>query len=338
MKTLHRNLVQDILKHILFFLLLFYLLYAISDYSAHIQEFFKSQSIPVNKVLLYYFHQLIKQLHLLLPLALLITSMKILIALNRNFELVALQSAGLSLQKIAAPFFMAGIICTTLLYISGESLYPRAERQIELFQNHYLSSAKKGGKKIQGRDLVDGTKIIYQAYDAEKKEFSDLYWVKSLDDIWYAKTMKLDQTGQFVDHFLRNERQQLEKIASFSEIPLPALSLKIQEPIDESQLSLKQLFSMHPDEKVRTQIWLKLLQPLLPLIIITAIIPFCTAFARDKRHLFTFALALFSFFAFFSIMNACAILSESGTLPPYLALLPFPLALELFFLVRWIKN
>ncbi|MDX8431462.1 MAG: LptF/LptG family permease [Candidatus Algichlamydia australiensis] len=337
MKTLNRHLLLDIFKHIFFFLLLFYIFLVISDYSAHIQEFFKNRHIPLQEISLYYLCQLIKQLPILIPLSLLIASMKILISMNRHFEIVALQSAGVSKRKIALPFLIAALCCTSFLYISTEFFLPNAEKMITSFQKSHLTSGKKSRKKIQERDLVDGSKLIYQRYDPTTKTFYDLYYVKNLDDIWYAKTMKLSKEGTLVDHFARNEKRQLEKIESFTTFSLPLTTLKIQKQKSEEDLPIRKLWKMRHEEKAQTQIWLKLMLPLLSLIIVTAIVPTATSFARDKRHLTTFALSLFGFFAFFSIMNAGAIIGESGTLPPYLAVLPFPIALELYFLLRWIK-
>lgn len=338
MKLLNRKLFFDIGKHILLFLLLFYIFIVVSDYSAHIQEFVKNRSIPAQEIALYYLCQLIKQLHILLPLSLLITSMKILISMNRNFEIVALQSAGVSLRKLARPFFFAGLFCTSLLYLNTEFLGPKAEQNITTFQHRFLTRAKKSRKKIQERDLVDGTKLIYQSYDPKTEEFFDLYWIKSLDEIWYAKSMHRCKGGVFVDHFVRNEEQKMERLNSFLTYTLPIPTLKIQKPLIIENLPIRKLLKLPRDEKVQTQIWFKLLMPLFSLMIITAIIPLSASFARDKHHLIPFAFALFGFFAFYSIMNACAIIGESGMIPAYLAILPFPILLETIILLRWIKT
>ena len=338
MRTLNRKLSFDLFKHILFFLLLFYIFIVISDYSAHIQEFVKNRNIPFHEIGLYYLCQLIKQIHILLPLSLLITSMKILSSMNRHFEIVALQSAGISIQKIARPFIYAALACTSLLYLTSELLAPKAEEKITSFQHEHLARNKKNRKKIQERDLIDGTKIIYQSYDSKTEEFFDLYWIKSMDEIWYAKTMRRNKQGTSVDHFVRGESQKIEKQDSYKAYTLPLTTLVIQKPLILENLPIRKLLKLPKDEKTLTQIWLKLLIPLLSLMIITAIIPTATKFARDKSPLIPFAFALFGFFAFFSIMNACAVIGESGSLPPYLAILPFPVLLETFFLIRWIKN
>ncbi len=338
MKTLNRKLTLDLFKHILFFLLIFYVFIVISDYSAHIQQFVKNRHIPLHEIALYYLCQLIKQVHILLPLSLLITSMKILTSMNRNFEIVALQAACISIQKIARPFVFAAFSCTLLLYLTSEFLAPKAEEKITSFQQEHLARNKKTRKKIQERDLIDGTKIIYQSYDPKAEEFFDFYWIKSMDEIWYAKNMQRNKHGTAVDHFLRNKNQKIEKQNSYNAYTLPISTLKIQKSLILENLPIRKLLKLPKDEKTLSQIWLKLLTPLLSLIIITAIIPSVTKFARDKHHLITFAIALFGFFAFFSIMNACAIIGESGSLPPYLALLPFPVLLETIFLIRWIKT
>ena len=74
----------------------------------------------------YYFFQFIKRADLLLPLALLIATLKVLLAMNARGEQVALESCGLPRKKILRPFFLVGLLCALLTWRAQNTFFLRA--------------------------------------------------------------------------------------------------------------------------------------------------------------------------------------------------------------------
>src|SRR5579862_6484093 len=103
-----RYLLREILKVFFLFLGCFFFLYALLDYSMHMQDFIADKRIQIPHLLVYYFFHLIKRADLLIPLSLLISTLKVLFALNHLGELIALQTSGISRKKILRPFFFIG--------------------------------------------------------------------------------------------------------------------------------------------------------------------------------------------------------------------------------------
>src|SRR5690348_8415177 len=83
-----RYLFREILKVFFLFLGCFFFLYSILDYSLHMQDFLVDKQIHLGHLFIYYFYQFIKRADLLIPLALLIATLKVLFSFNARGELV----------------------------------------------------------------------------------------------------------------------------------------------------------------------------------------------------------------------------------------------------------
>src|SRR5215468_3334694 len=124
MKIWQRYLIREILKVFFLFLGCFFFLYALIDYSMHMQDFFADKRIQIIHITVYYFFHFVKRADLLIPLALLIATLKVLFSLNARGELIALQSSGLPRKKILRPFFIIAVMCTLFNLASAEFLLP----------------------------------------------------------------------------------------------------------------------------------------------------------------------------------------------------------------------
>src|SRR5579862_8822250 len=95
-----RYLFREILKVFFLFLGCFFFLYSILDYSLHMQDFLVDKKIHFSHLLIYYSYQFIKRADMLIPLALLIATLKVLFTINARGELVALQASGIPTKRI----------------------------------------------------------------------------------------------------------------------------------------------------------------------------------------------------------------------------------------------
>ncbi len=341
-----RYIFWNLLKGFLFFLLSFFLLYSLVDFSTHAQDFITKGSLNFSKLSFYYSYQLVKRLELLLPLALLISVIRVLTTLNANKELVALQVAGISLKKIFRPFFLLAIFCSFLGYCNEELFIPKSATYFtDLKYSHTKNPLKKiKNKKFTILPLDDSSKLIYQSYDAEKDAFFDVYWIASFQDIWRMKYLKADPNhpiGQYVDHITRNKEGSLEKVESFEEKLIPSLKWTMQH-LNKKQASIKHQKishlasrvwndknnSLHSKGELETHFFYKLIMPLLSFLVLIGVLPFCIKYSRSPPLFMIYGPAIFCFVVFFTLMNAMTIIGENNVLPPYLAICS-PLALFL---------
>ena len=344
-----RYLLKEIFKVFFLFLGCFFFLYALIDYSLHMQEFIVDKGINLSHIATYYTFQFIKRADLLVPLALLISTLKVLFAMNTRGELIALQSSGLARRRILRPFFLVGALCALFNLASSEFFLPQSLNHLDQFRETHFKHSRHGNRKepIHVLPLKDRSKIIYQTENKEKNLYFDVFWIRSVNEIWRMNTLSSDPShpvGHFVDRLVRNGEGNFEKVESFDEYRFDKFrwqadpSGKGYTPLENRSLSdlLKVLLqktktTAYEYPQVLTHFLFKITMPLFCLLVIAAGAPFCLRHSRNLPLLLTYAIALFSFIAFFAMMDAAMVLGENLVLSPYVAVLaPFALCFAAF--------
>lgn len=334
-----RYLFREILKVFFLFLGCFFSLYGMIDYSLHMQDFITDQKMQISHIITYYTFQFIKRADLLIPLSLLIATIKVLFAMNLRGELVALEASGLSRKKILRPFFLLASLCTLFNLASSEYLLPSSLNYLDLFRQEHFKHSRRGQRKepIHVIPLKDRSKIIYRLEDKENQKFVDVFWIPNADEIWRMRTLSsdpADPTGAFVDHLKRNEKGNFEKIESFDSYrfskfkwesdPTGKGSIPLENRrMSELARSLKQKVktSAYEYPQVFTHLLYKCAIPFFSFIVILAAAPFCVRHSRNLSQFPTYALALFGFIAFFALMDGSVILGENGIVSPLVAII-----------------
>lgn len=349
-KIWQRYVLKEFLKVFALFLLGFYFLYAIIDYSAHMQDLAQGKNLPILKIFQYYFLQFIKRADILLPLAMLLGTIKVLCQFNIHRELIAFQSAGLKIKKLLGPLFIMATLCTLANLAINEFAIPYSLNFIDKFYDSHLSHSVRINKQEPFRvlHLEDHSRLIYQYYDSGKESFFDVIWIRNSDDIWRMKYLKADQDhleGQWVDHLVRNETTNaIEKKESYPTFLFKDLPWTKDIPrkgyIPYENYSIHRLFSLlresslpssYEKQEILTQLLFKLAMPIASLIVLIAVAPFCIRYQRTLSPFMIYASALFGFVAFVAFMDAAVILSENEAASPYLAIIaPFILLLSFF--------
>ncbi len=344
-----RYILREILKVFLLFLGCFFFLYSLIDYSLHMQDFIVDKRIQISHTAIYYFFQFVKRAALLTPLALLIATLKVLFSMNARGELIALQSSGLAARKILRPFFFLGLLCVLFNFVSAEFLLPASLNFLDQFREKHFKHSHHGHRKepIHVLPLKDKSKIIYQSEDKDKKLFLDVFWIRSVDEIWRMQSLSTNPqhpVGHYVDHLQRNREGNFEKAESFNDYRFdkfrwqPDPTGKGYIPLENRKIS--ELFRLlvqktkttaYEYPQVLSHFLFKAVIPFLSLFVIAAAAPFCLRYSRNLPMFFTYAIALFGFVAFFALMDAAVILGENLIVSPYLAIiLPFFLCWALF--------
>ncbi|MBF5059516.1 LptF/LptG family permease [Candidatus Neptunochlamydia vexilliferae] len=347
-----RYFLREILKVFFLFLFSFFALYVLVDYSMHMQEILKSDTIKWKGLGVYYGMLFSRRCDLLLPLALLISSVKVLTTLNRRNELLALQTAGVALHKLTRPFFFVGLLCVGLSYLNFEFVAPKSFSYISQFEKKYLkkkSKRKEKKEKIHILPLEDGSRLLYQYYDPVKKEFFDLFWIASQDKVYYMKTLSSRGEGTFVDLMERKEKG-MEKTASYLSHTFKNLHLNFdlenyfEQGMDNRSITeLIQIGTsqapLFEDKRpiALTHLYFKIVMPWLPVLVLLGAAPFCVPSVRNLPTFLIFALTIFGYITFFTIMDGCMVLGETGALSPFWAIFPLPILFSFIFGGRFLK-
>ncbi|MFY7842656.1 MAG: LptF/LptG family permease [Rhabdochlamydiaceae bacterium] len=306
------------------FIALFFCLYAVIDYSLHMQELLKKEALSIQKTIFYFLSQFIKRSFLLFPLALLVASIKTLVNSNQKKEIVALQTAGLSTKVILRPFFTIALACTFLTALNMEYILPRAMNYLDDFERIYLKgSSSKKNNSLNTIYLKDHSKIFYQTKGADGDCLIDVIWVVSMDEIWKIKQLDLlnpHPVGHFCDYITRTESYQMTKRSSFQikefpEMPffqnLAPLSAK---DIENASLSFLLSFMKNTPSRdlkiaAHSEFYYRVCILLLPFLVILALAPTCLSYKRDWNIFFIYSLALFGFLITYTFLNALFILA-----------------------------
>ena len=325
----------------------FFLLFVALDYSIHIQGFLRSSHLPIFEVVEYYALRFVKHSYVLIPLSLTVSTIKVLRKMNARRELVALQVGGLSLQKILKPFLYVGIFCTLLNGATAEYALPFALKSVSMFQDKYIKRSPISEKQRSSKvfELKDGSKLAFLSFDPKNKTFHDVFWIRSIDDIWRIKRLKQEKgevpLAFFADHIQRLGTGSLYKTASHNQLELPELILEIYRPkrskLPIEYFSLSALFKEKTStlfqEKTRHAalsacISLRIARCFIPLLAIVCIAPFCLAFSRISSSFILYLTGVFGVIAYFAFIQAGSILTENRVCSAF-ASVYFPLFLGL---------
>lgn len=344
-KIWERYFLREFIKTALFFIICFYGLYVLIDYASHTASFHRNNvHFQWREVATYYLCDFINRLDILLPFALLISSIRTLCMLNTHNELVALMSCGISLRTLMRPFVLVGLLCTIVMYINVEYLSPLALKELKHIDDTRSSKKRKTDPDASVRHIAleDHSTIVFQSFDTVQERFFDAYWIRSIDDIYrikylfpYLETPGAKPVGHFIDHLKRNSRGELVAVETFNTKILPDIHFNKQTlfetitPPDEQAVSTlwgklpkaKQIAS-EKEAQVLSAFYEKLLLPWFCLFAIMGPAPFCLRSTRNLPMFFIYAGCIFGLVAFDVIMEAGVLLGKRQALSPFWAIWP----------------
>ena len=327
-KIYEKFIFQESIKFLFFFILAIYCLFFILDFSLRGPKFFAIGTAEFSQFMLYYYYQISLYLNLFLSLGFLFAIIKVIGSMNRNNELLALQMAGLSRQKIIRPLLLIGAFLSLLSYVNTEFQYPKAIRIVQNFKKQYLHSQRKEKNvNVQSIVLKDNTKLVYSHYDFVKNELKDVFWLLG-NEIYHIKRLDLKKVppqGHFVDHFIQDNRSFFIKknsypLLNFKKIHFDKKSPAFLVPFEERAITTlvwqffqKSYSSYKEKSALSAHLNYKLTLPLIPLLIPLLLTPWLFRFSRQSNYLFILtASALFLFIGFYTLMDAFFILTENG--------------------------
>lgn len=328
MKLWQRFLFRHLLSTFLFFLVSIFLVYVIVDLSAHGALFLSSETTTLADIGLYYLRNFSRHLELFFPLTLLLTVLKVLLDLNIHQELVALQTGGLSKKRILRPFFLFASFLALLSYANSEWLSPDAQDAAQAFKKAH---AKKHPRKksLYTLALRDDSELIYHSFDDGK--LSDAFWVRSIDDIWHIKFLKIGTPpqGSYVDHLQRSPQGLLEKTESFVALTFPQMlwdeSAILARFVPFEHRPLSTLFAQATSStaeryKALSHLHYKLALPMLHFLLICALAPASMRFTRRRPAFLIVTLSLTGLIALMTVLNGMLILGETQVIPASFAI------------------
>ncbi|MBA3603962.1 MAG: LptF/LptG family permease [Parachlamydiaceae bacterium] len=346
-KIWERYFLKEVLKTFFLFLVCFYGLYILIDYTNHGRSFHKGESSFWYAFCLYYLCEFINRSEVLIPFAIVLGTTRTLCKLNDNNEIVAMMASGIKASRLLRPFLMLGLFFTALMYFNMEYTLPAAAKELKYFNE--IDGKKKNKSaplSVEHVILEDNSTLLFQSYDTKQKFFFDAYWVRSIDEIYKIKQLfpySKPPEGHFVDRLLRNDKDELVVNASHDLISLPELKFdakRLKETLVQPEnLPLTKLWKQLPENhdaqsekeaRMLSTFHRKLAIPWLCLLAVLAPAPFCMRFSRQFPTFLVYAGCLFGLIGIYIIIDAAHVLGRRQLLDPFYALwTPF----MVFFLI-----
>lgn len=353
MKLWQRYLFRQLSLSFFFFLICILILYIAIDFSMHGAKFLAKETTSWLDIGVNYLRHFAKFTGLFFSLSFLFSMLRVLIDLNTHREIVALQTAGLSSKKLLSPFFFLAFLLAAASYANLQWISPEAQLNADDFYKAHSNHTAQT-EKVFSLVLQDGSELVYQRYDPEKKELFDVFWIRSFDEIWHMKTLRVDLQplgARFADRFARSATGALEKTDSADFRSFPELKIEtgasFQRFIPFENRSLATLWRQahggsSDKQKSAAHLHYKLALPLIPFFTIFSFAPFALRFSRGRSSLIFIASALFAFIGLMTFLDAMLILAENQAIPAFVSIW-LPLAAYLagslvFFLADAMKN
>lgn len=203
MKIIDRYIMWLYVKFVLMGIIGFVLIYLTVDLIDHIHMFL-NRKVTWDIIAKYYYYQIPSLIVLLTPVSILLSCFFTLGKLAKNFEIIAMQSLGISSYRIMMPVIIPAFVLFIMLFYLNEFLVPQYARKFwyikEVEVNHsippwyeqtkdytfkgsrddfyYARIFDPGNKYMEAPAVVflDGSWKIITKIDAQKAEWQDSVW------------------------------------------------------------------------------------------------------------------------------------------------------------------
>jgi lipopolysaccharide export system permease protein len=346
MRILDRYILKSVLGIFLGCLFTFISLYIVIDIISHLEDILKLQT-NLGILSQYYLSYLPIIFVQVAPFSCLLATLYTFGKLNRNNEIIAMRSSGLSIFQISKTVIIFGLVVSLLVFLVNERVVPRALVSTEKTKEEMEADRKKTGQKEQetinnlsiyglknrlffvnkftvATNTMEG--IVILEHDKQQNVIKKIVANKGVykDGLWRfykSITYNFDENNQ-----VKNEVQYLEEeIMDIAETPTEFLTQR-QHPdfMNITQLNnyiwkLSNSGATTVIRNLKVDLYQRFTFPLTSIIIILLGIPFSLRMRKRATGLSSLGLSIMVGFLYY-VLNAVSIaLGKAGILTPLLA-------------------
>jgi len=353
MRILSKYLLKEFFSFLIYCILAFASIFILVDIVENLDKLI-DENIRVNLIVLYYAFFLPYIIVLIIPVAMLLTTMFSLGRLVNDNEITAMKTSGISFYRILIPLYVLSLFMGIIVMVFTEYVVPQTNRyreDIETQGNNFRLTLAKSREMDRSHVFLangDGSIIYARNYDSDKKMASGVFVIEPYD--YNSKNGVIDNTRYlgikgridaefmvFSDgkwNFMNVEERTFtnngEILKNYRTLPAPFITVK---PSDFARIDIK------PEEmnyfKLRDYIntirkkggnasewvvdlYLKISFPFVSFIIVFFGAPL-VAGSTKRGKAASFGIALVICFIYYTLINACQILGRNGTLQPFIA-------------------
>jgi lipopolysaccharide export system permease protein len=354
MRLLDRYLLRELLVPLGYCLGGFLIFWVASDLFAELASL-QEYKMRAGDIAEYYLVRAPEFLVVVLPVALLLALLYTLTNLARHHEITAIRAAGVSLWRLAVPYFAVGFAASLVLFALNEFWVPDSEDQAELIKNRRLQSPQSHAERDLVRNLGftnarDGRRWQIGVFNEKTAEMLNpqVVWAQPdgsrrwifaeraerTNDGWTFFDVKEYNSGAANDSpLIPGVQTNVMVLAEFSETPdeirseikiSRRLSLRKARRADLPLSEILDYLRLHPNPNRSDRFWLytklhgRFAAPWTCLVVVLMALPFGAMSGR--RNIFVgVASSIVICFAYFTLMQLGMALGTGGYLPAWLA-------------------
>lgn len=338
MTIITRYIVREFIKVFFYSLAVIIILFFIGDLSERLGDFLQHQASFFD-VLRYFLFKISSIIFLTIPIPVLLATTIVLGILNRNFEIIALRSSGVSLGRTISPILITALVISIITLVGNELITPYAtqkakaisneikgrERETIFSQNQIWFRSKEiiynikyfspKTNTLHGITLYffDPDFILYKRIDAEWADWEKDHWV-----FHNVFTRTFDSNQKTIKTLFENQNS-----LPLEETP-ETFKQEVREPEEMSYFELKRYIEKTTEEgydttKFLTDLYAKISSPFINFIIALCGIPFALRIGRHGGFALGVTLSFIICFIYWVFFTICLSLGKGGALPPLIS-------------------
>jgi lipopolysaccharide export system permease protein len=177
-KIIDRYMSKNFFGSFIWCLLVFVIMAVIIDIFSFIDDIVKYK-IPLQSIIAFYVYYVPTIFIQITPMAALLSTIYMLSNLNKNNEITAMKSSGISIWRILTPLFVIGFLISAATFIINDKCIPITSKISQMIRREELEKYKAGDKQIKIIENVaiygTGNRIVFaRNYDTANKKLGDI--------------------------------------------------------------------------------------------------------------------------------------------------------------------
>ncbi|MGM0787752.1 MAG: LPS export ABC transporter permease LptG [Thermodesulfobacteriota bacterium] len=160
MTVIHRYITASFLKYFCFVLIMVVGIYLSVDFIGRIDDFIESERSPAEAGF-YFLLKIPLIISQITPLAVLLSVLIIFGLMNKNNEIIALKSGGVSLFYLLLPVAVLGVIFSALLFVFSETVVPISAAKATLIEEDREAQARAVSSRQKNIWIRQGGRIVH---------------------------------------------------------------------------------------------------------------------------------------------------------------------------------
>ena len=148
MKIIDRYMAKGFLSSFLWCLFVFVIMAVIIDIFSFIDDIV-TYKIPLQSVAAFYVYYIPTMFIQIMPMAALLATIYMLSNLNKNNEIIAMKSSGVSLWRILTPLLVLGFLISALTFVVNDRVIPLTSKVSQMIRREELEKYKTGGQQLK---------------------------------------------------------------------------------------------------------------------------------------------------------------------------------------------